>query len=166
MLDIVWRSQISFHHFQYAPEMGGAKIYFLSIVHCLRTERAARSVMTTKSSLFHFFLKPGAFQNRWPHFVLERSESFTKGQLAYILDEVFSVLSGHACHFGLIYWIKSSYNVVRIIHNSISDNRNALNKTIYRYDVTRYCGRDDVILSGDRYDVTQLSSSGDWRTAC
>ena len=74
--------------------------------------------------------------------------------------EIFSVSPGHAFHFGLIYWIKSSYNVVRIIHNSISENRNALNKTIYRYDVTRYCGRDDVIHCGDRYDVTRLSSRG------
>ena len=52
------------------------------------------------------------------------------------------------------------------MHTSISDKGNALNKTISRYDVTQYCGRDDVILSGDQYDVTKLSSSGYWRTAC
>ena len=55
---------------------------------------------------------------------------------------------------------------MKIIDASISDKGNALNKTISRYDVTQYCGRDDVIHSGDRYDVTQLSSSREWRTVC
>ena len=83
-MDIVRTFRINLPHSSMFPEMGGAKIYFLTIVHCLRTERAARSAMTTKSSLFHFSLKPGAFQNRWPHLVLERSESTTKGRLVYI----------------------------------------------------------------------------------
>ena len=33
----------------------------------------------------------------------------------YILDSIFSVLSGHAFHFGLIYSIKSPYNAMKRI---------------------------------------------------
>ena len=36
MLDIVWRIQISFHCFQYVPERGGAKIYFLKYLSRLK----------------------------------------------------------------------------------------------------------------------------------
>ena len=54
------------------------------------------------------------------------------------MDSIFSGLSGQAFHFGLIYWIKSSYHVVKRMQISISDSTNALNKIIYRYDVTRY----------------------------
>ena len=46
----------------------------------------------------------------------------------YILGPIFSVLSGHAWHFGLIYSIKSSYYVVKRMQISISDTTNALKK--------------------------------------